>query len=207
MPARFRHAAFVLALVAAHPAAAQISGSPSYQFLNAIREDKGDEVDKILNKPGSRIIDTQDVTTGETALHIVVKRDDARYLRYLLARKADPNLKDRSGNTPLSIAIDKGYGDMVEILVKESGTSGGAKVNVNLPGEGGQTPLIKAVLRHDEDMVRTLLAAGADPDKRDYSAGKSARMYAEEDKRYPAIAKMFAVAPKKQQRGVSGPVL
>ncbi|MBN8808796.1 MAG: ankyrin repeat domain-containing protein [Sphingomonas sp.] len=210
MPLSFRPAALALTLLAASPAAAQITGSPSYQFLQAVRDDKPDEVEKILAKPGSRIIDTQDPTTGESALHIVVKNDDdraLRYLRYLLARQADPNLKDRNGDTPLLVAVNHGYTDLVDVLVKESGSTGGAKVNVNVAGDGGQTPLIKAVLLHNEDMVRTLLDAGADPDRRDYALGKSARTYAEQDTRHPGLAKLFAALPKKPQRGVSGPTL
>jgi len=182
------------------PAAAQIKGSASYEFLQAVRDDKGADVDSILAKPGSRIIDTQDSTTGEGALHIVVKRDDLKYVSYLLAKGANPNLKDREGNTPLLLAIDRGYSDLIPALIK-------GKANVNLGGEGGQTPLIKAVMRHDEDMARTLIDAGADTERRDYLAGKSARDYANEDKRFPGMIKLFAGIPAKARRGVSGPSL
>ena len=201
MAAPLRRFALAAALAAiALPAAAQITGSPSYQFLNAVRDDKPDEVEKILAKPGSRIIDTQDVTTGETALHIVVKRNDSRYLSYLLGKGANPNLKDKMGNTPLLIAIDRGLAGLVPPLLK-----GGA--NPNFVGDGGQTPLIKAVLRRDGDMVRALLDAGGDPDRKDYLAGKSARDYAREDTRDTSMAKLFADVPVKARRAVSGPTL
>jgi len=187
-------------LAGAVPSEAQIKGSPGYEFLNAVRDDKGADVDKILARPGSRIIDTQDVTTGETALHIVVKRGDTRYTSYLLAKGANPNLKDRAGNTPLLVAIDRGFPALIPILLK-------GKANPNFIGEGGQTPLIKAVLRRDEDMVRALLDAGADPDRKDYLAGKSARDYANGDARSSSMVAMFKDVPVKTRRAVSGPTL
>lgn len=184
----------------AFPAAAQLKGSAGYEFLGAVREDKASDVDKILAKPGSRIIDTQDPTSGETALHIVVKRNDSRYVSYLLSKGANPNLKDRAGNTPLLVAIDRGFAGLVPLLLK-------GKANPNFVGEGGQTPLIKAVLRRDEEMVRALIEGGADPDRKDYLAGKSARDYANEDARSAGLAKLFADLPVKSRRAVSGPTL
>lgn len=196
----FRIALAGALIASAFPAAAQLRGSPGYEFLNAVREDKGADVDKILAKPGSRIIDTQDPTSGETALHIVAKRGDSRYVSYLLAKGANPNLKDNTGNTPLLIAIDRGYPALVPILLK-------GKANPNFIGDGGQTPLIKAVLRRDEEMIRALLDAGADPDRKDYLAGKSARDYANEDTRSGTLARLFADVPVKTRRAVSGPTL
>ncbi len=187
--------------VAASPAAAQLtSGSPGYQFLDAVKNEKSTDVESILAKPGSRIIDTQDPSTGDGALHIVVRRDDSKYLSYLLAKGADPNLKNRQDETPLLIAVDRGFTDLIPILVK-------GKANPNLAGDGGQTPLIRAVLRHDVEMVRALIDGGADPDKRDYQLGKSARDYANGDARDATMIKLFADLPAKPKRGVSGPVL
>jgi hypothetical protein len=190
-------AAAMMTAVAA-PAAAQLGQSESYQFLQAIRDAKGDDVEKMLNKPGTVIINTHDRVTGETALHIVVKRGDSTYLNYLLARGADPNAKDGQGNTPLLVAVNNSGTGMIDLLVK-----GGA--NVNLANGSGETPLIRAVQRRDTAMVRVLLAAGGDPDQSDRIAGLSARDYAHQDTRTPALAKIIDETPKKPKRVVSGP--
>lgn len=182
----------------ASPALAQLGQSDSYQFLQAIRESKGNDVDKLLNKPGTVIINTHDRSTGETALHIVVRRGDETYLRYLLSRGADPNAKDGQGNTPLILATNSGAATLIDLLVK-----GGA--NVNLANSSGETPLIRAVQRRDLALVRILLAAGGDPDQSDRIAGLSARDYAHQDSRSPALAKVIDEAPKKPKRAVSGP--
>ena len=187
-------------IVTAAPATAQLGQSDSYQFLQAIRESKGDEVNKLLDKPGTVIVNTRDRQSGEAALHIVAKRGDTTYVNYLLARGADPNIRDGQGNTPLLVAVNNGASSVIDLLVK-----GGA--NVNLGNGSGETPLIRAVQRRDLSLVRILLAAGADPDQSDRIAGLSARDYAHQDTRTPALAKVIDETPKKPRRAVSGPHL
>ncbi|MBN8849907.1 MULTISPECIES: ankyrin repeat domain-containing protein [unclassified Sphingomonas] len=187
----------ILAGAAAAPAAAQ-QQSQSYKFLQAVKDAKGDEVTKILDQPGQRIINTRDVTTGDGALHIVIKRGDDMYLRYLLSRGADPNLRNGKGDTPLLMAIQYGQNALVDTLLL-------VKANPNLANSAGETPLIRAVQRRDLPLVRVLLAAGADPDMTDNVAGMSARDYAHADSRSPAIAKLIDEKPKIAHRDVAGP--
>ena len=184
--------AAALMLVAA-PAFAQLSGSPGYTFLQAVREAKGDDVIATLSKPGATIINTRDPSTGEGALHIVVKRGDATYLRYLLQMGADPNLRDDKGTTPLLLAVTEGETDLIPILVA-------GRASPNIGNNAGETPLIRAV-----PMVRELLAAGADPDQTDVIAGQSARDYATRDPRNTAVAHLLADVPKKAKSNVAGP--
>jgi uncharacterized protein len=179
------------------PAAAQ-QQSQGYKFLEAVKSAKGEEVIKILDQPGQTIVNARDVTTGEGALHIVIKRGDETYLRYLLSRGADPNLRDGRGDTPLLLAVQYGQNGMVDLLT-------GAKANPNLGNGGGETPLIRAVQKRDLALVRALLAAGANPDQTDNVAGMSARDYAHADARSPAIAKLIDEKPKRAPRAVAGP--
>ena len=176
-------------------------GSTGFRFLTAVRSGNGDGVIALLNNPGSTtLINTRDQNTGETALHIVVKRSDAVYVRFLLQHGADPNLRDDRGNTPLLLAVTQGADEIASILLD-------GNANVNLANQGGETPLIRAVQVRDLGLVRLLLQHQADPDQRDVGAGLSAREYAARDPRAQAIAAALAEVSPVQRRNVAGPHL
>ena len=162
--------AAALAAAVAIPAAAQFKSEGS-EFLEAVKERDGDKATDILSKPGTQIVNTRDITTGETGLHVVVARTDALWIRFLLQRGADPNIRNKKGITPLQLATAMGFTDGVEALIK-----GGAAVNIS--DQTGETPLIAAVHARNVALVRLLLAKGADPDHNDNS-GRSARNYME----------------------------
>lgn len=182
------------------PAAAQLGQSAGYKFLQSVKDAKNDEVIAALEKPGVTLVNTRDRSTGESALHIVVRRGDMAYLSYLLSKGADANLRDDKGETPMLLATRLGRKEMVDVLAKSSG-------NVNLANSSGETPLIIAVQRRDQTLVRDLLDLGADPDQADHLQGFSARAYAQQDKRSPAIAQMIEANPKKVRKAISGPTL
>lgn len=164
--------------LAATPAVAQFSDG--YNFLKAVRERKGEDVEKFINEPGSVALRTRDDATGETALHIVTQRRDSDWLRYLLQKGADPDIKDKKGTAPLMLATQLGWIEGVQGLVKY-------KATVDITNRSGETALIRAVQLRNPDMVRELLKAGANPDKSDTIAGLSAREYAAQDGRNSAI--------------------
>jgi uncharacterized protein len=164
--------------------AAQAQFSDSYNFLKAIKEREGNKVEDFLSQPGSVIINTRDVSTGETALHIVVQRRDGDWLGYLLGKGANPNLADKKGTTALMLATQLGFVDGVDWLI---GNKGKTTTNIDATNRSGETALIMAVHLRNPEVVRMLLKAGANADKKDSVAGLSAREYAAKDGRGNAI--------------------
>ena len=189
-----------LLALAAPPALSQ-NFSQGYEFLEAVRKEDGTKVVEILGQPGVSIVNTRS-RAGEGALHIVTKRENAAYLRFLLQQPGiNPNLQDGDGNTALIWAVNQGFVPGVEMLLKYG-------ADVDMANRSGETPLIRAVQRRDLASVRLLLDAGADPDKTDVIAGRSARDYAALETRAPVIAELLANAPDQTQREpVSGPSL
>jgi len=190
-----RAAALALALLS--PVAAQAQFSDSYNFLKAVKDADGQKVTDLIQKPGSTVINSRDVTSGETALHLVIARRDNTWLSFLLAKGANPNLTDNRGNTPLMNAVQARFEDGVRTLL-----AGGAQIDK--ANGSGETPLIRAVQLRDVGLVRLLVAQGANADKRDSIAGMSARDYAEQESRTPGLVE--AVTASKPKTAPSGPV-
>lgn len=158
----------VLGLAAPAPVAAQFSDS--YKFLEAVKKKEGDKVTDMLAEGGSSLINTRDLTSGESALHVVTKRRDMTWMQFLIGKGANVNIRDSQGETPLVEASNLGFVDGVELLL-----TFGARVDES--SNTGETPLINAVLNRNIEMMRVLLKAGANPDRADNS-GRSARDYA-----------------------------
>ena len=171
--ASFRHftlaAAAFAALNLAVPAGAQLY-SEGYQFLKAVKDREGEEATDMLDEPGSTVVNSRDISSGETGLHITVDRRDLTWTKFLLQKGANPNIADNRGRTPLIAAAQIGFVEGVQALV-----DAGARLDVG--NETGETPLIAAVHARNIELIGVLIAAGADPDRAD-NAGRTARDYA-----------------------------
>lgn len=188
-----RTIAMGLALIvtsAAAPVSAQMFRD-GYEFLKAVKDRDGEVATEFLNEPGSTIVNTRDITSGETALHLVTARRDLVWVRFLLQRGANPNIRDKQGVAPIQLAVRLGFVDGVEALLKN-----GADIDVN--DSAGETPLIAAVHRRDVPMVRLLLANGASPGRTDNS-GRTARDYAELLKGNRSILDEFIKAEEERE--------
>lgn len=172
---------------------AQAQFSESYKFLESVRKKEGDKVTDALNEPGSQIVNTRDVTTGESGLHIVTARRDLTWMQFLVAKGANVNIRDNKGTTPLVLAANLGFVEGVDFLI-----SVGARVDE--PDNTGETPLMGAVHRRDLGLIRILLKAGANPDRPDNS-GRSARDYAALDKNTSLLNEMESAAKARAAAG------
>ena len=167
--ARFLTLAMGIAAMLASPLAAQ-QQSDGWKFIKAVRDRDGDVATKLLDEPGSTIVNARDIGTGETALHAVVQRCDITWVRFLLQRGANPNIADKNGTTPLQIASQLGFIEGVERLIKA-----GAEIDVS--NVAGETPLMSAIHRRDLAMIELFVENGANLEKTDNS-GRTARDYA-----------------------------
>lgn len=190
-----RAAALTVALLS--PVATQAQFSDNYNFLKAVKDADGQKVTDLIQKPGSTVINSRDVTSGDTALHLVVARRDNTWLTFLLAKGANPNLTDNNGNTPLMDAVQARFEEGVRSLLSFN-------AQVDKANGSGETPLIRAVQLRDVELVRLLVAQGANPDKRDTIAGMSARDYAARDSRTPGLTEALSAA--KTTAAPKGPV-
>ncbi|WP_298400021.1 ankyrin repeat domain-containing protein [Sphingobium sp.] len=190
-----------MALALLTPTVAQAQFSDTYNFLKAVKDKDGQKVTDLLQKPGSTVINSRDVNSGENALHYIVARRDSTWLTFLLSKGANPNLTDNDGNTPLMDAVQGRFEEGVRTLLTY-------KAQVDKVNDSGETPLIRAVQLRDVAIVRLLVAQGANPDKRDTMAGMSARDYAQRDNRTPGLVEALDAAKTaaKPTGPVQGPV-
>jgi len=92
---------------------------------------------------------------GVTPLLLACKHGNMQMAQFLLSKNADPNLVS-SECGPVHEAVRKHNVPLVELLIEKKG-------NVNLPAEGGKTPIMFAILEKHFDMAELLLKKGADP--------------------------------------------
>ena len=95
-------------------------------------------------------------------LHEAVKRGDTRTVKNLLSKGSNVDLKDKNGQTPLILAAELGYKEIVELLL-----ANGADVNTR--DSYGCSPLWLAASAGHRGVLELLLSKGADVNVMDNS--------------------------------------
>jgi len=97
---------------------------------------------------------------GMTPLHHAAKRDKKEAVATLLKAGADALAKDKSGATPLHMAVEHTYNtDVIEALSKQLG----AAMDWNVKDGNGDAPLHVAVRNNQNLSIDKLIQVGADP--------------------------------------------
>ena len=184
-------------LVAAAPAAAQITGSDGEAFIAAMKEGDGNKALELVEKPGSTVVNYRG-SDGNAGLHIAMRRRNSNWVGYLLSRDADPNLGDKNGDTPLIISARLGFTEGAARLLMH-------RAQVDKTNRLGETALTVAVQARQTAIVKMLLEAGANPDKADHATGYTARDYAKRDSRSADMLRLIESVKTKKPATV-GPV-
>jgi len=90
---------------------------------------------------------------GKTALHVAAYEGHKAVVDALLDAKADPNVRDATGETPVSRAVMRGFVAVMETLLARG---------ANLASDPGNSALIAAVESGRTNLIDRLVQAGAD---------------------------------------------
>ncbi|MEZ4293368.1 MAG: ankyrin repeat domain-containing protein [Polyangiaceae bacterium] len=109
------------------------------------------------------VVNDWDRRRESTPLLIAVFRNQIEAVRVLLAAGADPNVRGDEGDSPLRFCAQEGFVDMARLLL----LCGATKTIDEWGGERAMTALGLAARGLHVEMVKLLLAHGADPQGQD----------------------------------------
>ena len=120
----------------------------------------------LLLEAGADIDAKQENELAFTAMNQAAYFGHASCINYLLQFRADVNVTDGHGGTPLVAASLNGAVECVRLLLSN-------RADVNKPTKNGTTPLHKAAQRGHSKIIRMLIVEGADRDLKN-GQGKTA---------------------------------
>lgn len=150
-----------------------------YDYINEYLQSGGSI--NVRNKKGKTLLmivaDTEGYTIGQSISYVQI----LKMLEFLLSNGADPNLKDKYGQTALFFTADSP--DCVALLLKHG-------ADIDAQNNDGETVLMRAAKIRDYYVVKDFFEKGADPLIKD-KAGKTAVQYAIEEN-HESIIEFFA---------------
>ena len=132
---------------------------PRIHLIDAAKNGSTAVMDKILTHSGITYVDIRDGKKN-TPLHHAVLRKHSHTVRYLLIKKANPNLTNDEGYNCVHMACQSADEDVLHLLVMNGG-------DVNARNNEGKTPALIAAENGKDGCIRILAAAGANLDQKD----------------------------------------
>jgi hypothetical protein len=123
------------------------------EILFAAEQGETDKVVDLLRR--GMDVNTTD-PQGSTLLMIATRTKNSDLVRFLLDNRANPQKRNRYGDTALMIAALQGYGEIVDMLLMR-------KVE---PNHAGWTPMHYAAFNGHPQIIAKLLASGGDANLR-----------------------------------------
>jgi ankyrin repeat protein len=120
-----------------------------------------------------------DKSVMSSALMDASEKSDVKIIELLLAHGADINVKDRSGNTLLIMAIMQYNLGFIAFFLKKG-------ININVKNQLGMTALLVAASKGYSDIVKKLVAQGAEVDLKN-SEGYTALMLAVDNRFFELV--------------------
>ena len=173
------------------------------------------KMDEVKNRFTTGDSINQKNAEGQSLLHIAALRNDAEMVQFLLNMKADPEVKDKAGETPLCAAVNAECYDAIKVLAEngadifaENATGSAvfdlarnkgidtftaiiSEKTVIQQDQNGKTALHYAAEDKDEDAIKIILAAGGAVSVID-NAGESPLAVVYQDPTQPASARIAA---------------
>ncbi len=144
----------VLLALAAFCATACVSRPPSPPLHQDIKDGKIDALRTAIEN-GASLVDRN--ARGLTPLHLALTLERREMAIELIQRGADINARTQNGLTPLGLAIDKGYADVVDLLLAR---------HVVVDPLAGASPLFSAIRANNRTIFESLVASGAQVNRR-----------------------------------------
>ncbi len=128
------------------------------QFIQAAKISNTQIMTKCLNRGVG--VNYQDPSNGWTALHYCVDKEDLHTIKYLTAKGASGAQRDRNGDTPMHMAVERRLQKIVAELIQSAKESG-----LNTTNKEGLTPLNLALRDEQEELADFLVSKKADLNK------------------------------------------
>ena len=100
------------------------------------------------------LLNAQCNTTEDTALHLAIANAHTSVAEFLASRGASLSVRNRSGNTPLHLAVMRGYLDLVEGFLENT------TADFSLQTASGQSLLTLAIQGGHYELAKFLIAHG-----------------------------------------------